>query len=142
MRTSSRSTMHGICRQMYDLLQGASERTFSRLFYSTELVLARFQSGLAVTSPLELAYCEIQKNTVDAEKCKHTVSPRAPVWYRPKALRCLSLGRCAICLEFRCGTLGVNCETATRQRGRGCPNVAIGRFCTEGGCRRHSIALV
>ncbi|CAL2227008.1 unnamed protein product [Prunus armeniaca] len=52
------------------------------------------------------------------------------------------LGRCAICLEFRCGTLGVSCETATRQRGRGCPNVAIGRFCTEGGCRRHSMALV
>ncbi|CAL2227019.1 unnamed protein product [Prunus armeniaca] len=73
---------------------------------------------------------------------KHTVSPRAPVWYRPKALRCLSLGRCAICLEFRCGTLGVSCETATHQRGLGCPNVAIGRFCTEGGCRRHSMALV
>ncbi|CAL2276158.1 unnamed protein product [Prunus armeniaca] len=44
----------------------------------------------------------------------------------------IGLGRCAICLEFRCGTLGVSCETATRQRGRGCPNVAIGRFGTEG----------
>ncbi|CAL2247799.1 unnamed protein product [Prunus armeniaca] len=38
----------------------------------------------------------------------------------------LSLGRCAICLEFRCGTLGVSCEAATRQWGRGCPNVVIG----------------
>ncbi|CAL8136717.1 unnamed protein product [Prunus armeniaca] len=63
---------------------------------------------------------------------KHTVNPRAPVWYRPKALRCLSLGRCAICLEFRCGTLGVSCGAATCQSGRGCPNVAIGRICTEG----------
>ncbi|CAL2237010.1 unnamed protein product [Prunus armeniaca] len=50
----------------------------------------------------------------------------------------LGLGRRAICLEFRCGTLGVSCGTATRQRGRGCPNVAIGGFGTEGGCRRHT----
>ncbi|CAL8174223.1 unnamed protein product [Prunus armeniaca] len=68
----------------------------------------------------------------DAEKCKHTVSPRAPVWYRPKALRCLSLGRCAICLKFRCGTLDISCGTATCRRGGGCPNVAIGGFGTEG----------
>ncbi|CAL2230839.1 unnamed protein product [Prunus armeniaca] len=68
---------------------------------------------------------------------KHTVSPRAPVWYRPKALRCLSLGRCAICLEFRCGTLDISCGTATCERRRGCPNAAIGGFGTEGGCRRH-----
>ncbi|CAL8114812.1 unnamed protein product [Prunus armeniaca] len=63
---------------------------------------------------------------------KHTVNPRAPVWYRPKALRCLSLGRCAICLEFRCGTLGINRGAATCQSGQGCPNDVIGRSCTEG----------
>ncbi|CAL8158604.1 unnamed protein product [Prunus armeniaca] len=81
---------------------------------------------------------ELEVSVLFVAYSKHTVNPRAPVWYRPKALRCLSLGRCAICLEFRCGTLGISCEAATRQKGRGCPNVAIGRFGTEGECRRHT----
>ncbi|CAL8169077.1 unnamed protein product [Prunus armeniaca] len=44
----------------------------------------------------------------------------------------ICLGRCAICLEFRCGTLGVNRGAATCQSGRGCPNVVISRSSTEG----------
>ncbi|CAL2239850.1 unnamed protein product [Prunus armeniaca] len=67
---------------------------------------------------------------------KHTVNPRAPVWYRPKALRCLS----KYGFEFRCGTLGVNRGAATCQSGRGCPNVVIGRSSTEGECRRQTQA--
>ncbi|CAL8080841.1 unnamed protein product [Prunus armeniaca] len=50
----------------------------------------------------------------------------------------IGLGRCAICLEFRCGTLGVNRGAATCQSGQGCPNVVIGRSSTEGECRRHT----
>ncbi|CAL8090506.1 unnamed protein product [Prunus armeniaca] len=67
---------------------------------------------------------------------KRSVRPRAPVWYWPKALRCLSLGRCAICLEFRCGTMDINCGTATCPWGRSCPNCAIDRHGTEARCRR------
>ncbi|CAL2232163.1 unnamed protein product [Prunus armeniaca] len=57
----------------------------------------------------------------DLQDNKRSVRPRASVWYRPKALRCLNLGRCAFCLEFQCGTVDTNCGTAT------CPerNVAL-----------------
>ncbi|CAL2245327.1 unnamed protein product [Prunus armeniaca] len=50
----------------------------------------------------------------------------------------IGLGRCAIYLEFRCGTLGVKRGAATCQSGQGCPNVVIGRSGTEGECRRHT----
>ncbi|CAL8168387.1 unnamed protein product [Prunus armeniaca] len=63
----------------------------------------------------------------DLQDNKRSVRPRAPVWYRPKTLRCLSRGRCASCLEFRCRTVDSNCGTATCPWGWSCPNRAIGR---------------
>ncbi|CAL8169581.1 unnamed protein product [Prunus armeniaca] len=72
----------------------------------------------------------------DLQDNKRSVRPRAPVWYRPKALRCLSLGRCASCLEFRCGTVDSNCGTATCPCGWSCPNRAISRNGTVARCRR------
>ncbi|CAL8168188.1 unnamed protein product [Prunus armeniaca] len=75
---------------------------------------------------------------------KRSVRPRAPVWYQPKALRCLSkymdeamvsmpkvpvtsilglvppfisLGRCVCCVEFRCGTVDIHCGCSTCPEG-------------------------
>ncbi|CAL2233925.1 unnamed protein product [Prunus armeniaca] len=72
----------------------------------------------------------------DLQDNKRSVRPRAPVWYRPKALRCLNLGRCAFCLEFRCGIVDTNCGTAMCPRGGCCPNHGIGRLDAEVRCRR------
>ncbi|CAL2253040.1 unnamed protein product [Prunus armeniaca] len=72
----------------------------------------------------------------DLQDNKHSVRPRAPVWYRPKALRCLNkygfnLGWCASCVEFRCGTVNIDYGLATCPRGGGCPNRWIGRLGAE-----------
>ncbi|CAL8175078.1 unnamed protein product [Prunus armeniaca] len=53
----------------------------------------------------------------DLQDNKRLVRPRAPVRYQPKALRCLN---------FRCGTVDIDCGPATCPGEEGCPNRGIG----------------
>ncbi|KAI5344730.1 hypothetical protein L3X38_012607 [Prunus dulcis] len=55
-----------------------------------------------------------------------------PVWYRPKALRCLSLGRRALCSYFRCGTGGAGLEHDACPRSKASGSVGFGRGHAEG----------
>ncbi|CAL8112740.1 unnamed protein product [Prunus armeniaca] len=82
-----------------------AEKWFGTFPRNLEILGLQYALGLRYALGLGRAF--------DLENSKCSVRSRAPVWYRPKALRCLSLGRCAICLEFLCGTVDVNCGTAT-----------------------------
>ncbi|CAL9005057.1 unnamed protein product [Prunus brigantina] len=46
----------------------------------------------------------------------------------------INLGRCASCVEFRCGTVDIDCVHATCIRKGGCPNRWIGRLGAKARC--------